>query len=76
MMPVIFHSETTSQATEQSGVQLSKPDASGFADAAEGLKVHYEVYGKGEPIVVMAGCLMGIREAQMRVGPSAISIPA
>jgi pimeloyl-ACP methyl ester carboxylesterase len=33
---------------------------SGFADAAEGLKVHYEVYGKGEPIVVLAGGFMDI----------------
>lgn len=31
------------------------PARSGYADAAEGLKVHYEIYGEGDPIVVMAG---------------------
>ena len=31
------------------------PAAKGYAPAAEGLKVYYEVYGKGDPIVVMAG---------------------
>jgi hypothetical protein len=29
--------------------------------AAEGLRVHYEVYGEGEPIVVLAGALMPIK---------------
>jgi pimeloyl-ACP methyl ester carboxylesterase len=35
-------------------VKLS-PASSGYATAAEGLRVHYEIFGKGEPIVVMAG---------------------
>lgn len=32
-----------------------EPESSGYADSSEGLKVHYEIYGQGEPIVVMAG---------------------
>jgi pimeloyl-ACP methyl ester carboxylesterase len=35
-----------------------RPDSSGYADASEGLRVYYEVYGSGEPIVIMAGGLM------------------
>ena len=35
--------------------QAPEPTSSGYAQSAEGLKVHYEIYGKGEPIVVMAG---------------------
>lgn len=29
--------------------------SSGYAPSSEGLRVHYEIFGKGEPIVVMAG---------------------
>ena len=32
-----------------------RPKSSGYAQAAEGLRVHYEIYGDGEPIVVLAG---------------------
>jgi pimeloyl-ACP methyl ester carboxylesterase len=32
-----------------------KPASSGYANSTEGLRVHYEIYGKGEPIVLMAG---------------------
>jgi pimeloyl-ACP methyl ester carboxylesterase len=31
------------------------PTSTGYANAAEGLRVYYEIYGKGEPIVLMAG---------------------
>jgi pimeloyl-ACP methyl ester carboxylesterase len=34
---------------------LPAPASSGYAPAAEGLRVHYEIYGKGEPLVLMAG---------------------
>ncbi len=34
---------------------LAAPASSGYANAAEGLRVYYEIYGKGEPIVLMAG---------------------
>ena len=35
--------------------QQAEPKSSGHAQSAEGLRVYYEVYGQGEPIVVMAG---------------------
>jgi pimeloyl-ACP methyl ester carboxylesterase len=58
-------------ATKQAGVaaELPKPTSSGYADAAEGLKVHYEIYGKGEPIVVMAGGLMDPSFMAQVIGP-------
>jgi pimeloyl-ACP methyl ester carboxylesterase len=39
----------------QPPTQNPKPVSSGHAPAAEGLKVYYAIYGKGEPIVLMAG---------------------
>jgi len=47
-------SATDETVKESKGQQLT-PAQSGQADAAEGLRVHYEIYGKGEPIVVLAG---------------------
>ena len=49
-------------ATVTAGAQMSKqqqltPTSTGYADAAEGLRVYYEIYGKGKPIVVVAGAL-------------------
>ncbi len=43
------------QANKQE--QQLTPVSKGYADAAEGLKVYYETFGKGEPIVVLAGGL-------------------
>jgi pimeloyl-ACP methyl ester carboxylesterase len=43
--------------TFETAAQLPQPVSTGYAEAAEGLRVHYEVYGQGEPIVVMAGGL-------------------
>lgn len=43
------------QTKGESVVELPAPASSGYAEAAEGLQVHYEIYGQGEPIVVMAG---------------------
>jgi pimeloyl-ACP methyl ester carboxylesterase len=48
---------------------LPKPTESGFATAAEGLKVHHEVFGQGEPIVVLAGGLMDIGGMDQVIGP-------
>ena len=36
-------------------MEAPKAKTSGYAEAAEGLRVYYEIYGEGEPIVVMAG---------------------
>jgi predicted lipoprotein len=51
---------SSAQTRGDAVVQLPKPASSGYAEAAEGLRVHYEVYGQGEPIVVLAGGLMDI----------------
>ena len=50
-------------------MQDLQPVSSGTAEAAEGLEVHYEIYGEGEPIVVMAGGLMPIRTMAQVIGP-------
>jgi len=40
------------------GTQMQEINVSrGYAPAAEGLEVYYEVHGEGEPIVVLAGGL-------------------
>lgn len=42
-------------AAEKSQPPSLTPASSGYAPAAEGLQVYYAIYGKGDPIVVMAG---------------------
>jgi pimeloyl-ACP methyl ester carboxylesterase len=51
--------------------QAPKPSSasSGYAVAAEGLPVYYEVFGEGEPIVVMAGGFGGITSMAQVIGP-------
>jgi hypothetical protein len=52
------------QAQESQGgttMQEHGPTSSGYAEAAEGLRIYYETYGEGEPIAVLAGVLMPIR---------------
>jgi pimeloyl-ACP methyl ester carboxylesterase len=44
----------------QSDGQHSKPSASGYAPA-NGIKVYYEVYGKGKPIVLLHGAFYNIK---------------
>lgn len=48
-----------------------KPASSGYAPSAEGLKVHYEIYGQGEPIVVMAGGFGDASSMMQVIGPLA-----
>src|SRR5580658_8812303 len=43
----------------QSNGQHSKPDASGYAPV-NGIKVYYEVYGKGKPLVLLHGAFYTI----------------
>ncbi|NBA84570.1 alpha/beta fold hydrolase [Emticicia sp. CRIBPO] len=43
----------------QSNGQQNKPDASGYAPV-NGIKVYYEVYGKGKPIVLLHGAFYDI----------------
>jgi pimeloyl-ACP methyl ester carboxylesterase len=44
----------------QSSGQQSKPDASGYVPV-NGIKVYYEVYGKGQPIVLLHGAFYTIQ---------------
>ena len=50
-------------------MQAPKPTSSGYAEAAEGLRVYYEIYGQGEPIVVMAGGFGDISSMAQVIGP-------
>jgi pimeloyl-ACP methyl ester carboxylesterase len=61
-------------ATATEGAQMSKqprltPTRTGYADAAEGLRVYYEIYGKGEPIVVLAGGFGDTSSMVQSIGP-------
>jgi len=50
--------KNASNASEDTGVsQNRKPDESGYADI-NGLKMYYEVYGKGKPIVLLHGSFL------------------
>lgn len=55
----------------ESAMQELAPASSGYAEAAEGLRLYYEIYGEGEPIVVLAGGLMPIRTTAQITGPLA-----
>jgi pimeloyl-ACP methyl ester carboxylesterase len=54
---------------EEGVVTQLEPAQTGYAEAAEGLRVYYEIYGEGEPIVVMAGGLMDISTMAQTIGP-------
>lgn len=47
------------------------PDRSDFATGKGGLAIHYEIYGSGQPIVVLAGGLMPIKTMHQLIGPLA-----
>lgn len=59
---------TVSTMSLPAQAQEMRPTSSGYA-AAEGLEIYYEVYGEGEPIVVLAGGLMPIRTMAQITGP-------
>lgn len=63
--------DTTAQAPQTTGTQLPQPASSGYAEASAGLRVYYEVYGQGEPIVVMAGGFGDISSMTQVIGPLA-----
>jgi len=46
-----------------------KPASSGYAEAAEGLRVYYEIYGAGEPIVLMPGGFGDSSSMTQVIGP-------
>jgi len=47
----------------------AEPTSKGYAAAAQGLQVYYEIHGKGEPIVVMAGGLAGVTSMTQTIVP-------
>jgi pimeloyl-ACP methyl ester carboxylesterase len=61
-------SETASTAPKDSTVQNKRPDESGYVDV-NGLKMYYEVYGKGKPIVLIHGSYMTIPLNWARIIP-------
>lgn len=50
---------TSTSSKDIAANQSIKPDESGYADV-NGLKMYYEVYGKGKPIVLLHGSYMNI----------------
>jgi pimeloyl-ACP methyl ester carboxylesterase len=59
-MPACSEQSSATQSKTEAAVQLPEPAGSGYAEAAESLRVYYEIYGEGEPIVVIHGGLMNI----------------
>lgn len=57
------------QVERANAIQSLDAASSGYAEAAEGLRVYYETYGEGEPIVVLAGALMPIKTMAQVTGP-------
>ncbi|HTE53659.1 MAG TPA: alpha/beta hydrolase [Kofleriaceae bacterium] len=62
-------SPTTTKGVQMSKQQELTPTDTGHAEAAEGLRVYYEIYGRGEPIVVLAGGLGDISSMAQTIGP-------
>jgi pimeloyl-ACP methyl ester carboxylesterase len=63
---------TTTPSTNQDAPTKSPqltPTSKGYASAAEGLRVYYEIHGKGEPIVVLAGGLGDVSSMTQTIGP-------
>jgi pimeloyl-ACP methyl ester carboxylesterase len=59
----------TTEAAEKAQQPKLTPASTGYAAAAEGLRVYYAIYGKGEPIVVMAGGLGDATSMAQTIGP-------
>jgi len=54
------HNKSTSATSKDStAIQVAKPSETGYA-AVNGLKLYYEVYGQGKPIVLLHGSFMTI----------------
>jgi pimeloyl-ACP methyl ester carboxylesterase len=60
----------TSEAVTATGEVEMKPMSSGYADV-NGIKLYHEIYGKGEPLVLIHGGLTTIGEMQAWVQPLA-----
>jgi pimeloyl-ACP methyl ester carboxylesterase len=51
------------------GPAVAEDPQKGYAEAAEGLRVYYEIHGKGEPIVVLAGGFGDISSMAQTITP-------
>jgi pimeloyl-ACP methyl ester carboxylesterase len=65
----VASSSLPSEAAEKSPQPKLPPASTGYAIAAEGLRVYYAIYGKGEPIVVMAGGFGDVTSMAQTIGP-------
>lgn len=63
--------DATGEGTAQSAqsVRALVAASSGFAPSSEGLRVHYEIFGTGEPIVLMAGGFGDSQSIMQVIGP-------
>lgn len=61
----------TSQSPDKTAAEALKPTSDGYAEATEGLRVHYEIYGQGEPMVLMAGAFGDAHSMTHVIGPLA-----
>jgi pimeloyl-ACP methyl ester carboxylesterase len=59
----------TTEGAQMSKQQRLAPIATGYAAAAEGLRVYYEIYGKGAPIVLLAGGFGDSSSMMQSIGP-------
>lgn len=54
------------QVARTNAIQSLNAASSGYAEAAEGPRVHYEVYGEAEPVVVLAGASLSVAEVRRK----------
>jgi pimeloyl-ACP methyl ester carboxylesterase len=66
---LMAYSAIATADSQTSRQQQLTPTRTGYADASEGLKVHYEIYGKGEPIVLLAGGFGDTSSMAQSIGP-------
>src|SRR5262245_52342293 len=60
---------TMAESGQMSKQQQLTPASTGYADAAEGLRVYYEIYGTGAPIVLLAGGFGDSSSMTQVIGP-------
>ena len=47
--------EEIDKKAAESGIAIYEPVKSGYVDVGGGLKMYYEIYGEGEPLVLLHG---------------------
>src|SRR5688572_15832918 len=66
---LMTYSASAAEGARTSQQQQLAPASTGYAVAGEGLKVYYEIHGKGEPIVVLAGGFGDVSSMAQTIGP-------